>query len=702
MSSGRSQKVKLRYNIISTIVYIAGIVLLAQLFNLQIIKGEDYRNQSNTRLSRESTLQAARGDILDQSGNKLATTSATQVLELYKTKIDNQTLNDTLLAIAQVLEQNGDKYVDDLPITVEPFAFTTDNEETQKKWKKQNNIDENRTAEECFYILKDKYKISNDNISEARKIMTLRYTIAKNGYSSTKTVQLATNISENSLAIFNEQNDKFPGLSIQTKAVRNYVSGSLASHILGYVSRITESELKGNEDKYNANDMIGKTGIEYIFEPYLKGTDGIKQIDMAVDGTITGEYVTNEAIAGKNIVLTIDANLQKVTEEALKNNIEKIRSGGYGKVYNADAGSVVVMNVKTGEVLAMTSYPDFEPQLFVNGISQEKYNEYISEEANHPFINRAISSVSPPGSTFKMVTALAALETGAITTTEKINDVGIYDYSADYKPKCWIYSSYGRGHGYLNVTDAIKHSCNYFFYELGNRLGIDAISRYARSLGLGRKTGIELLGEVEGSVSSKENSQAKGETFTGGNTLQAAIGQHDNSFTPVQMAKYISILANGGNDIDVTIIKSIIDEDGNQISKQELENFVKERLGIESDKGTELDFNSKNLQAILEGMRGVTSESGGTAYSYFKDFNIEIGGKTGSAQTGVAGRTNAWFVGFAPFDNPEIAVVVMVENGGSGGYTAEVARDIIAEYFGMNANKVTEDMSAKPSVQIQN
>lgn len=702
MSSGRSQKVKLRYNIVSTIVYIAGIVLLAQLFNLQIIKGEDYRNQSNTRLSRESTLQAARGDILDQSGNKLATTSATQVLELYKTKIDNQTLNNTLLAIAQVLEQNGDKYVDDLPITVEPFAFTMESEETQKKWKKQNNIDESKTAEECFYILKDKYKISNDNISEARKIMTLRYTIAKNGYSSTKTVQLATNISENSLAIFNEQNDKFPGLSIQTKAVRNYVSGSLASHILGYVSRITESELKGNEDKYNANDMIGKTGIEYIFEPYLKGTDGIKQIDMAVDGTITGEYVTNEAIAGKNIVLTIDANLQKVTEEALKNNIEKIRSGGYGKVYNADAGSVVVMNVKTGEVLAMASYPDFEPQLFVNGISQEKYNEYISEEANHPFINRAISSVSPPGSTFKMVTALAALETGAITTTEKINDVGIYDYSADYKPKCWIYSSYGRGHGYLNVTDAIKHSCNYFFYELGNRLGIDAISRYARSLGLGRKTGIELLGEVEGSVSSKENSQAKGETFTGGNTLQAAIGQHDNSFTPVQMAKYISILANGGNDIDVTIIKSIIDEDGNQISKQELENFAKERLGIENDKGTELDFNSKNLQAILEGMRGVTSESGGTAYSYFKDFNIEIGGKTGSAQTGVAGRTNAWFVGFAPFDNPEIAVVVMVENGGSGGYTAEVARDIIAEYFGMNANKVTEDMSAMPSVQIQN
>lgn len=702
MNSGRSKKIKLRYNIASAIVYVAGIILLIQLFNLQIVKGEDYRTQSNTRLSRESTLQAARGDILDQSGNKLATTSATQVLELYKTKIDDETLNETLLRIAQVLEQNGDKYIDNLPINVEPFSFNIDNEETQRKWKKQNNIDEEKSAEECFYILKEKYKISNENLQEARKVMTLRYTISKNGYSSTKTVQIATNISENSLAIFNEQNDKFPGLSIQTKAVRNYISGSLASHILGYVSRIDENELKGNEDTYNANDMIGKTGIEYIFEPYLKGTDGTKQIDMDVEGTITGEYVTTEAIAGKNVVLTVDANLQKVTEDALRNNIEKIRSGGYGKAYNADAGSVVVMNVKTGEVLAMASFPDFEPQLFVDGISQEKYNEYISEEANHPFVNRAISSVSPPGSTFKMVTALAALETGAITTTEKINDIGVYNYSSDYKPMCWIYKSYGRGHGYLNVTEAIKHSCNYFFYELGERLGIDILSRYTYSLGLGKKTGLELLGEVEGSVSSKENSKAKGETFTGGNTLQAAIGQHDNSFTPIQMAKYISILANGGNDIDVTIIKSIIDENGNEISKEELQNFIKERLGLEDTKNTELDFNNKNLQVILEGMRGVTSESGGTAYSYFKDFNIEIGGKTGSAQTGEEGKTNAWFVGFAPFDNPEIAVIVMVENGGSGGYTAEVARDIIAEYFGMNANKVTEDMSAKPSIQIQN
>lgn len=700
MNNKRTDKDKLRYNIVSALVYIIGIILLIQLFNLQIIKGADYREQSNTRLSRESTLQAARGDILDQSGNKLATIKSGYILKLYKTKIDDETLNNSLLNIVKVLETNKDSYVDNLPIKVEPFEFTI-SEESQKRWKKQNNIEETKTAEDCFYILKQKYKITNENVSDVRKIMTLRYTISRDGYSNTKNVELASNISKESVAIFNEQNEKFPGLIIQTGAVRSYPSGNLASHILGYVGKIDENELKENEN-YDINDRIGKTGIEYIFEPYLKGKNGIKQIDMDVEGTITGEATVEEARAGNNVVLTIDANLQQVTQNALKANMEKIRSGGFGTPYAADAAAAVVMNVKTGEVLSMVSYPDFEPQLFVDGISTQKYNEYIAEEANHPFLNRAISSVYAPGSTFKMVTALAALETGAVTTTEKINDIGIYRYSSDYQPKCWIYNSYGRGHGYLNVTDAIKHSCNYFFYELGNRIGIDTLSRYARSLGLGSKTGIELLGEVEGIVSSKETSKARNQTFTGGNTLQAAIGQHDNSFTLIEMAKYISIIANGGNDIDVTIIKDIIDVDGKNVSKEELNSFIKERLGIESTQRAELDFNPNNLSAIKEGMRGVTSESGGTAYSYFKNFTIEVGGKTGSAQTGVKGKTNGWFVGFAPFDDPEIAVVVMIENGGSGGYNSETARDIIAEYFGMNANKITENMTAKPSTQIQN
>ncbi|MFR0822421.1 MAG: penicillin-binding protein 2 [Clostridia bacterium] len=703
MHSQNPNRIKIRYNILSAVIYIIGIVLLIQLFNLQIIHGEEYREQSNTRLTRESVLKAARGNILDQSGNKLASTIAGTNLELYKSKVDTKTLNETLLKITQVLEKNGDKYLDELPITINPIAFSV-SEEAANTWKKQNSIEENKTAEECFNLLKGKYKIENENIEEVRKIMTLRYAISKNGYSNTNSVKLASNISENSLAELSERNAEFPGVNLTVEPVRNYTSGNLASHILGYVSRIGEKELEGKEDRYTPNDNIGKTGIEYIFEPYLKGKDGIKQIDMAVDGTVTDEYVAKEAVAGNDVALTIDANLQKVTQTALKGSIDKITQT---EKVNVTGGSAVVMNVKTGEVLAMASYPDFDPSDFTNGISTDKWNYYTAEETseyakNHPFVNRAISSPSSPGSTFKMVTAIAGLESGSITTKEKINDVGVYRFSSDYNPKCWIYQSYGRGHGYLNVTNAIIHSCNYFFYEVGNRTGIQTLAKYTRALGLGKKTGIELLGEEAGYVASPETSKALGQTWNGGDILPAAIGQGNNSFTTLQMAKYTSMLANGGKDVDVTIIKSVIDADGNEIAKEEIEKFVKQRLGIEEDTSEKVTFKQENLNAVLEGMKGVTTESGGTAYSIFKNFNIEVGGKTGSAQTGKKGVTNAWFVGFAPYDDPEIAVVVMIENGQHGSYAAQPARDIIAEYFGMNANKVTENMIAIPTVETIN
>lgn len=266
---------------------------------------------------------------------------------------------------------------------------------------------------------------------------------------------------------------------------------------------------------------------------------------------------------------------------------------------------------------------------------------------------------------------------------------------------------HGRGHGPLNATDAIVHSCNYFFYEVGNRVGIQNLEKYTKALGLGKKTGIELLGEEAGYISTPETAKKLGKEWNGGDTLSAAIGQGNNSFTTLQMAKYTSILANGGNDIDVSVIKSIISSDGTEIKKEEVEQYLKERLGIEEDNSEKVTFKQENLNAILEGMKGVTTESGGTAYSIFKNFNIEVGGKTGSAQTGRTDEngkniTNAWFVGFAPYDTPEIAIVVMIENGQSGGKAAIPARDIIAEYFGMNANKVTENMQAMPTTQLQN
>ena len=687
----------LRYNLITILVYIVGIVLIVQLFNLQIVNGKEYRETSNTRLSRETVIKAARGSIKDRTGNLLVTTKMGFNIELYKTKINTTTLNKTILNTIKILENNNDKYINNLPISIEPFKFTIDDEESQVNWKKENDIKEDATPEQCFYELKEKYKIEQDNILEAYKIMVVRYEISRNGYSSIRPVTIAKDVSRESAVKLGEQSIYFPGISATNEPMVSYPSGSLASHILGYVGNITETELDGREDTYGINDVSGKVGIQYVFEEYLRGKDGIKQLDMSVDVTITDEYITQEAVAGSDVILTIDANLQAATEKALANNIKKIASGGFSKRSDAKAGAAVVMNVKTGEILAMASYPDYEPELFVNGISQKKLDEYNKGDN---IFNRAISGVYAPGSTFKMITAIAGLETGVITPTEKINDIGVYKKA--HEPACWIWNSYGMSHGWLNVTEAITHSCNYFFYEVGYRATIDNIAKYAKYYGLGEKTNVELPMEEKGIVATRDKAKERGDEWQIGETLSAAIGQSYNSYTPIQMAKYISMLANGGEPIDVTIVKSINDVNGNQVSKEDITKFVNAKLGLTKEKKENLNIKKENIDAILKGMKGVTSEEGGTAYSTFANFNIELGGKTGSAQTDVQGKINGWFVGFAPYEEPEIAVVVLVENAGSGSYTAEVARDILQEYFGMNMEKVEEDLTAMPSTEIQN
>lgn len=693
------QNKNLRYNIIIVIVYIVGFILLLQLFNLQVINGNQYRNTSNARLTKESTVKAARGNITDSSGNKLVTTTTGFSLELYKTKIDNNVLNNSIYNLITLLENNNDKYNDNLPITVNPYEFTYENEETQKAWKKEYGINENATAEEAFNYLKEKYSITETNPEKARKIMTVRYEISRNGYSNIKSVTISNNISYLSANQIKEQSNSFPGTSVVTVPIVTYPYGTLAAHILGYVGSISSEEYNANKEEYNINDTIGKTGIQYTLEEYLKGKDGIRQIDMSVDGTITEEYISQEAVAGNNVALTIDANLQKVTEQALEKNIKDIANGVYGEKYNAKTGAAVVMNVKTGEILAMASYPTYEPELFVNGISQTKLNEY---NKNKNCYNLAISGAFAPGSVFKMVVATAALEENVITTQTTINDTGIYPKG--HNPACWIYTEKHYGHGYLNVTEAIKKSCNYFFYELGYKMGIEPITKYAKSYGLGIKTGIELAGEVEGIVNLQEYCKTTtGQEWQLGDTLSAVIGQSYNNYTPIQIARYISMIANGGKSVDVTLIQSITDENGNKIPKEQYQTKINEKLGISNiEKVEDLNISDQTLQAILKGMKGVTSETGGTAYYMFSDLDVEIGGKTGSAETGINNQVNGWFAGFAPYNNPEIAVVVLIENAGSGGNVCDTAKAIINEYLGMNAQNVEEELNAIPTTQINN
>ena len=696
------EQINIRFNIINIIVYLIGIVLIVQLFNLQVVHGESYREQSNTRLSRASVIKAARGSILDRSGNELAGVKTESDIEIYKTNVSNDELNNCALNLVNLLNQYQIQYTDTFPISINPFAFTIDGDELTN-WKKKYKISDELSAEEAFYKFKDKYEIKNDNLDDVRKIISIRYLITTTGYSATKSITIASNVNEEVVAQISERNSDFPGVSISTNAARTYLTGSLAAHVIGYTGKIKEDEYNQKKDTYTIDDIIGKTGVENIFEKYLKGKDGEKQVEMSVDGTITGEYVSKNATAGSDVVLTIDSNLQKVTEESLENCINKIRTGGFSQRHDAQGGAAVVMDVNTGEVLATASYPTFEPQWFVGGISQENW-AYLRDDTRHPQLNKATQSTYEPGSTFKMVTAIAGLETGTITTKERINDTGVYrKYNSEWK--CWYYTSYHRGHGYQNVTQALQHSCNYFFYETGDRMGIDNLSKYALHFGLGKKTGIELPNEKEGDVASKETyaKLRNGGKIGPGDVLNAAIGQGDNNFTPMQIAKYISSIANGGNIVKPTIVKSIMNADGTEVSRDEIESYTNEEVGYQNtDDG--ITISPESISVAKEGMRMAASEAGGTAYNIFKGFNQEVAGKTGSAEAGKDKNgndlVNAWFVCFAPYEKPEVAVVVMIENGGHGNYAAEVARDVLTQYFGMNeSTEVNESMTATPFVE---
>ena len=477
------KQVNFRFNIITILVYAIGIILIAQLFNLQVVHGESYRQQSNTRLSRISKIDSVRGSILDRSGTELAGIRAVNNVEIYKTNVSDDELNTAILKLVNLLNEQQATYTDTFPVKISPFEYTI-SDSTLEKWKKKYKLSEDTTAEEAFYKFKSKYQISTDNVEDIRKIISIRYLITTTGYSATKPITISKDVNDTVVAQINERNGEFPGISIDTTAERVYNNGTLAAHVIGYTRTISDEEYQQRKDKYDMDDIIGKTGIESMFEEYLKGTSGQKQVEMSVDGTITGENITKEAVAGSNVILTIDSTLQSVTEEALANCVEKIKNGGFSQVYDAKGGAAVVMNVNTGEVLAMASYPSYEPQWFVGKLESDKWN-YMNDSETHPLLNKAIQGTYEPGSVYKMITAIAGLETGAITSKEKINDTGIY--TKYYPPrKCWYYTSYHRGHGYLNVTQALQDSCNYFVYEAGDRMGIQAIAKYALEFVIGK------------------------------------------------------------------------------------------------------------------------------------------------------------------------------------------------------------------------
>ena len=511
------------------------------------------------------------------------------------------------------------------------------------------------------------------------------------GKSYQKNNNVVKDISKKSAIQFNEQNSDFPGINIVEEPIRVYTKGSLASHILGYIRKVDDKDLQQRPNEgYDINDDIGKMGIEYVLEKYLRGEEGIRQIDMSVDGTIEGEYIDKEAISGNTIVLTIDAELQEKMEKIIKDTVKELQKEGE-KTENAAA---VLMDIETGEVLAMCSYPSFEPQSFIGVLKTEVWEDI--QEKNKLY-NHAVSA-TPPGSTFKMVTAAAALEEDVITEGEYIYATGVYPYG--HKPACWYYNQYHRGHGNVNIKTALQKSCNYFFYEMGRQLGVDTIAKYARYFALGQKTGIEITGEQAGTVASTEYAESRGDTWYPSNVYSAAIGQSYNNYSPIQLARYISMIANGGDYIEPTLIKQVKDVQGNIVSKEEIENYTNSLLGIKTEYNPEVEVSEETLNTIKAGMRLVTS-TGGTAYSIFKDFKYSVAGKTGSAEARTTRKgdvANSWFVGFTPYENAEVAIAVFIEDGASNSSAAKAGKKILEAYYNtdiIESENLEEDMSAQ-------
>lgn len=671
------KNLKSRYFIVSVAVFILIAVIFIRLFNLQIVNGVSYKEQSEKRLLQSTKITATRGEITDRYGRPIATSRMGFNIIYLKEYIEKENLNNLILNTVNILEKYETDYYDTLPITEDgEFLFDSPSynsssiTENIKNFKEKNEFDDSMDAKDILNELYKKYEISSDyTASEKRKIAGIRYEMELSNFNSSTPYTFAEDVPAEVVSYIREQGELFSGIDISVEPIRVYTNETIASHIIGRVGKIYKEEYDELKDSgYGMNDIIGKDGIEKIMEKYLKGTDGSQSVEQSIDGRTLKVLETREATPGNNVVLTIDLELQKVAEESLASTIQSMSKNP--ESYGASAGALAVVDVKNGDVLSIASYPTYNQNTF-----NEDYSKLLKNE-NKPMWNRAIAGTYAPGSTFKMLTAVAALESGVTTTDEIIVDEGIYRYyeSSNYTPACWIFTDTGRTHGPQNVTQALENSCNYYFYEVGRRMGIDTLAEYGKKFGLGEYTGIELTGESKGIFASREYRKKIESIWYPGDTLQASIGQSDHLFTPIQLANYIATLANGGTRYKLHLIKEVKSGTDSTVIMKNTPEVVEN-----------VDISDKNYKAIMEGMQAVSET--GTASNVFAGFEIPVGGKTGTASV-PQGTANALFVAVAPLDDPQIAIAIVVEHGGHGNYVAPIAKNIISYY--MNSHSETE------------
>lgn len=673
-----------RVFVIKIIVTAMICAIVFKMFSLQIIHGDGYKKMSDQKVSTTMVDKAPRGEILDRYGRPLITNRMGYSLKVQKTGAKAPEFNKMIDELLKILDECGYVYKDSLPVTFAPYeySFTDENdngsaEDEKNAWfEKRKKITAQMSAAEVIeYYRKNVYNIGEEYTDEeARRIIGLRYDADMGGLSATNPYTVAEDININAVTKIKERQNEFPGVYISTEYFRLYEYETLAAHILGGIGKMNREEYDDLKNRgYGYNDLVGKRGIEKLEEEFLKGVDGRKNVmkDLSADADITLEDIPS--VPGNYVTLTLDIDLQNAAEESLKKRIAEISAGGA----DANAGAAVVLDIKNGDVLVCANYPTYNPDTF------NKDYKTLAEDDAKPIWNRAISGTYTPGSTLKPMIAIACLESGAVGLKEEIECKGIYDYYQDYKPKCWIWSSSHRTHGKQNVTQAIENSCNCYFYEAGRRCGIDKMDEYAKMYGLGEPTGIELSEEAKGAMSSPEYKakialSEEDKRWYAGDVIQTAIGQSYSFFTPIQLANYVATLANGGNRYKTHIIKSVRSSVDGSIVKETQPEVL-----------NTVDISAETLEAVKKGMLGVVDE--GSASSIFKDYPIEIGGKTGTAQVGKNKSDNALFVAFAPYDDPEIAVAVVIEKGEKGVNAAYVARDIFDEYFRLNENTTDFD-----------
>ena len=661
-----------------------------KLFSLQIIE-TDGNTDNTTTFTTLTRVKAARGDILDRNGNILVGNRASYDLVFNHyviTSSDNT--NESLYKLIKKCQELGVAYNDHLPITAtRPFEYTLDEYSTAwrgyfQKYLSERSIDSDITAPLLMENLRDRYDIPDEwTAEEARAVIGLRYEFDLRGVANLSNYVFIQDVSDENLSAIKELNT--PGLMVESSTVREYHT-KYAAHILGTMGAMDSDDwAKYQELGYAMDAVIGQSGFEAAFEEYLHGTDGTRVDVVDKNGTIISQYYANvrdedgniigvdSPKAGNNVETTLDLNLQIAAEDALADVILWLQNPETNEEEagrDVEGAAVVVMQVKTGEVLACASYPTYNPITY-----NEDYDQILEQDFD-PLFNRAFHAAYPPGSSYKPCTLIAAMTTGKYEVGEIIKDEGVYRKYEDqgFAPKCLVYTNYRITHGDIDAQKALEVSCNYFFYELGDRISSQALDDTAKALGLGEPTGIEL----DETLGYRANEETKKLLYAGtinagfytGNRILASIGQDENRFTPMQMAVYTSTLANQGKRMKATFLSRVVSSDYSSLVYENEPKLV-----------STLEISDDVYKTYVEGMKQVISGTQGTARETMRGLDVAVAAKTGTAQTGMLGSDHGAFICFAPADDPEIAIVVYGEKAAHGSTLGQVAKAIIEVYF---------------------